>query len=128
MRTTSILLGAWLVFAALPALAADKIETGFVGAPTASGWPWYIAMAKGYFAAAGIELDPVYVPSAPGITQQVSAGSLDIVAGTGFTDPLYAIEKFDELIALLFAFVPYVIIRELVVRVWHDRASANRIR
>jgi ABC-type nitrate/sulfonate/bicarbonate transport system substrate-binding protein len=93
MRIKSILLGAWLVFAALPALAADKIETGMVGSPTASGWPWYIGMAKGYFADAGIELDPIYVPSAPGITQQVSAGSLEIVAGTGFTDPLYAIEK-----------------------------------
>ena len=30
------------------------------------------------------------------------------------------------IIALLLAFVPYVIIRELVVRVWHDRVSATR--
>jgi hypothetical protein len=30
------------------------------------------------------------------------------------------------IIALLLAFVPYVIIRELVVRIRHDRASANR--
>lgn len=82
-----------LVFAALPAFAAEKIAAGFVGAPTASGWPWFVGMAKGYFAAAGIEIDPVYVQSAPGIVQQVSAGSLDIVSGTGLTDPLYAIDK-----------------------------------
>ena len=30
------------------------------------------------------------------------------------------------IIALLLAFVPYVIIRELVVRIRRDRASANR--
>ena len=76
-----------------PAWAADKINTGFVGAPTSSGWPWFIGMAKGYFADAGVEIDPVYVPSAPGIVQQVSAGSLDMVSGTGLTDPLYAIDK-----------------------------------
>ena len=87
-----------LVFAAAmaassPAPAMEKIAAGFVGSPTSSGWPWFIGMAKGYFTAAGIELDPVFVPSAPGIVQQLSAGSLDIVTGTGLTDPLYAIDK-----------------------------------
>jgi ABC-type nitrate/sulfonate/bicarbonate transport system substrate-binding protein len=75
------------------ALALEKIASGFVGGPTSSGWPWFIGMAKGYFAEVGIELDPVFVPSAPGIVQQLSAGSLDIVTGTGLTDPLYAIDK-----------------------------------
>lgn len=97
MRAKTILLAACLALAACfasgPALALDKISSGFVGSPTASGWPWFIGMAKGYFAAAGIELDPVYVQSAPGIVQQLSAGSLDIVTGTGLTDPLYAIDK-----------------------------------
>lgn len=75
------------------ARATEKIATGFVGSPTASGWAWFIGMAKGYFAEADIEIDPVFVPSAPGIVQQLSAGSLDIVSGTGLTDPLYAIDK-----------------------------------
>jgi NitT/TauT family transport system substrate-binding protein len=73
--------------------AAETIAAGFVGSPTSSGWPWFVGMEKGYFAAVGIELDPVFVPSAPGIVQQLSAGSLDIVTGTGLTDPLYAIDK-----------------------------------
>jgi ABC-type nitrate/sulfonate/bicarbonate transport system substrate-binding protein len=73
--------------------ASEKITTGFVGSPTSSGWAWFIGMEKGYFAEAGIEIDPIYVPSAPGIVQQLSAGSLDIVSGTGLTDPLYAIDK-----------------------------------
>lgn len=80
-------------YAAAPACALEKIASGFVGGPTSSGWPWFIGMAKGYFAEVGIELDPVFVPSAPGIVQQLSAGSLDIVTGTGLTDPLYAIDK-----------------------------------
>jgi NitT/TauT family transport system substrate-binding protein len=75
------------------ARATEKIATGFVGSPTSSGWAWFIGMSKGYFAEVGIEIDPVFVPSAPGIVQQLSAGSLDIVSGTGLTDPLYAIDK-----------------------------------
>jgi len=73
--------------------AAEKIAAGFVGSPTSSGWPWFVGIDKGYFADVGIELDPVFVPSAPGIVQQLSAGSLDIVTGSGLTDPLYAIDK-----------------------------------
>jgi ABC-type nitrate/sulfonate/bicarbonate transport system substrate-binding protein len=89
----AVLFASMMVSAPSAAWAADKVTSGFVGGPTSSGWPWFIGMAKGYFAAAGVEIDPVYVPSAPGIVQQVSAGSLDIVSGTGLTDPLYAIDK-----------------------------------
>ena len=77
----------------LPVRAADKIETGFVGAPTLTSWPWYVGMRRGFFADVGIEIDPVYVPSAPGMVQQLSAGSLGMISGTGLTDPLYAIDK-----------------------------------
>jgi ABC-type nitrate/sulfonate/bicarbonate transport system substrate-binding protein len=93
MRMKSLFLIAAVVMAAASAQAADKISAGFVGSPTSSGWPWFVGMAKGYFTDAGVEIDPVYVQSAPGIVQQVSAGSLDIVSGTGLTDPLYAIDK-----------------------------------
>lgn len=94
MRFRAVMLALTVVIAGAPdARALEKIATGFVGSPTSSGWPWFIGMEKGYFAAAGIELDPVFVPSAPGIVQQLSAGSLDIVSGTGLTDPLYAIDK-----------------------------------
>lgn len=86
-----IVVVAWLL--APGARATEKISTGFVGSPTASGWGWFIGMQKGYFAEQGIEIDPVFVPSAPGIVQQLSAGSLDIVSGTGLTDPIYAIDK-----------------------------------
>jgi len=94
MRLNAVALAFALALLPAPAaLALEKIASGFVGGPTSSGWPWFIGMAKGYFAEFGIELDPVFVPSAPGIVQQLSAGSLDIVTGTGLTDPLYAIDK-----------------------------------
>jgi NitT/TauT family transport system substrate-binding protein len=79
--------------AILPAQAADKIEVGFVGSPGQSGWPWYVGIHKGFFTEAGITIDPIYGPSALSLMQQLSAGSLDIVGGTGPTDPIFAIEK-----------------------------------
>jgi NitT/TauT family transport system substrate-binding protein len=94
VRSRAVILAVMIGGSFSPAAqAAEKIAAGFVGSPTSSGWPWFVGMDKGYFADVGIELDPIFVPSAPGIVQQLSAGSLDIVTGTGLTDPLYAIDK-----------------------------------
>lgn len=73
--------------------AADTIETGMIGAPNAVGWPWYIGIQKGFFSDAGINLDIIYVPSASGLVQQLSAGSLDVVADVGVVEPIHAVEK-----------------------------------
>jgi NitT/TauT family transport system substrate-binding protein len=75
------------------ATAAETIETGMIGAPNAVGWPWYIGIQKGFFADAGIDLDVIYVPTASGLVQQLSAGSLDIVADVGVVEPIHAVEK-----------------------------------
>jgi NitT/TauT family transport system substrate-binding protein len=73
--------------------ATETIETGVIGAPNAVGWPWYIGIQKGFFADAGLNLDLIYVPSASGLVQQLSAGSLDIVADVGVVEPIHAVEK-----------------------------------
>ena len=73
--------------------AAETIETGMIGAPNAVGWPWYIGIDKGFFAASGIELDLIYVPTASGLVQQLAAGSLDIVADVGVVEPIHAVER-----------------------------------
>ena len=78
---------------AVPGRAAETIATGMIGAPNAVGWPWYIGIDKGFFADAGISLDVVYVPTASGLVQQLSAGSLDIVADVGVVEPIHAVEK-----------------------------------
>src|SRR5271170_3319033 len=76
-----------------PAAATELIQTGVIGAPNAVGWPWYIGIQKGFFAEAGIKLDLIYVPTASGLVQQVSASSLDIVADVGVVEPIHAVEK-----------------------------------
>jgi NitT/TauT family transport system substrate-binding protein len=73
--------------------AAETISTGMIGAANAVGWPWYIGIAKGFFTEAGITLDVIYVPTASGLVQQLSAGSLDIVADVGVVEPIHAVEK-----------------------------------
>jgi NitT/TauT family transport system substrate-binding protein len=82
-----------LCLAASSAKAADTIETGMIGAPNAVGWPWYIGIQKGFFSDAGINLDVIYVPTASGLVQQLSAGSLDLVADVGLVEPIHAVEK-----------------------------------
>src|SRR6202161_2160189 len=81
------------LFAAPKVLAAETITTGMIGAANAVGWPWYIGIQKGFFADAGINLDIIYVPTASGLVQQLSAGSLDIVADVGVVEPIHAVEK-----------------------------------
>jgi NitT/TauT family transport system substrate-binding protein len=82
-----------LCFAGMPAIAAETIETGMIGSPNAAGWIWYVGIHKGYFANAGLNLDLVYVPTASGLVQQLSAGSLDIVGDVGVVEPIHAVEK-----------------------------------
>jgi NitT/TauT family transport system substrate-binding protein len=94
-------LGVMLAWAgAPPAVAADKIVAGAVGGPTATAWPFYIGMSKGYFAAEGIDLDIIYAQTAPGILQQLAGGSLDIVATTGLVEPIHAVDKGAPIIVL----------------------------
>ena len=79
--------------AALPASAAETIETGMIGSPNAPGWPWYIAEQKGYLDAAGIKLDVSYASTASGLVQQLAAGSLQLVADVGVVEPIHAVAK-----------------------------------
>lgn len=75
-----------------PASALQTIETGLIGSPQAGGWPYYVGIAKGYFAAAGVKLDIVYVPTASGLVQQLAAGSLDVV-NIGIVEPIHAVAR-----------------------------------
>jgi len=73
--------------------AVEKVVTGVLGSYTSGVWPVLIGMKKGFFAKRGIELDVVFVPSAPGLVQQLAAGSLDLVAVNGVVEPIHAVEK-----------------------------------
>lgn len=96
MRRTwllAALLAGVMSLAAPLARAADKIEAGAVGGPTATMWLFYVGFDEGFFAKHGIDLDIIFAPSAPGILQQLTAGSLDIVATTGTAEPIHAVDK-----------------------------------
>jgi NitT/TauT family transport system substrate-binding protein len=73
-----------------PVQAAEKISIGIIGSPGASSWLYYIAQAKGFFTEAAIDPDFVYVPSAPGLMQQLVAGSLDVVGVDGTVEAVHA--------------------------------------
>ena len=74
-------------------MAAETIQTGMIGAPNAAGWVWYVGIEKGFFSAADINLDLIYVPNASGLVQQLAAGSLDIVGDVGVVEPIHAVER-----------------------------------
>lgn len=77
--------------AASPARAQEeKLTFGTVGQASANMWPTLIGIQKGFYAAAGITPDLLYVQSSAALVQQVAAGSLDISISTGLPDPLRA--------------------------------------
>jgi len=93
MRQTIALLGAALLAALLltaPTQAAEKISIGIIGGPAAGAWPWAIAEEEGFFKQAGLEPEFIYVPSAPGLMQQLVAGSLDVVGLDGVVEAVHA--------------------------------------
>ncbi|HEX9463116.1 MAG TPA: ABC transporter substrate-binding protein [Alphaproteobacteria bacterium] len=75
------------------ARAADKVVGGTVGSASALLWPYYIGKEKGFFTAADIDLDMIFIPSSAAVLQQLTAGALDMAVGTGLVDPIRAIEK-----------------------------------
>jgi len=93
MKRRMALLGgalvAGLLFAA-SAQAAEKVTIGVIGSPAAGAWPWAIAQQEGFFKQAGIEPDFIYVPSAPGLMEQLVAGSLDVIGLDGVVEAVHA--------------------------------------
>jgi NitT/TauT family transport system substrate-binding protein len=67
--------------------AADKIKLGVI--KTTSSGPIYIAIEKGYFAAAGIEAELVFFDAAQPIAVATVSGDVD-VGSTGLTAGFYA--------------------------------------
>lgn len=72
---------------------AETITIGLVGNASATHWPIYSGLKKGYYAAADIKLDMIFTPSSGALVQQLTAGSLDAALSTGIVDPIYAIDK-----------------------------------
>jgi len=93
MHRTLAALAALLMAGIAGAQAAETVTAGAIGSPSGTLWPFFIGMDKGFYADQGIKLDLVYAPTTGGVIQQLSAGSLDIVASTGLPEPINAIDK-----------------------------------
>ena len=91
-RVLAVLLCA-LATIASPALAAEKVSVGIVGGFNAFTWLAAIALDKGFYTARGIEPDVIFMPSSPGMLQQLAAGSLDIAGSAGLVDPIRLVAR-----------------------------------
>jgi NitT/TauT family transport system substrate-binding protein len=98
MRILSRSLASGLILAsalvcAPAAEAAEKVVVGVTGPPNALGWPFEVAIEKGFFAAEGITIDRVSAPSSAAVVLQATAGALDMTVQGAFVDVIRAIEK-----------------------------------
>jgi NitT/TauT family transport system substrate-binding protein len=93
------------------AQAADKVVAGSLGGQ-APLWAIYVAVHKGFFAAENIDLTLEFARSGAAVTQQVTAGSLDVALSVGITDPIRAIAKGAPigLVRIVGKSAPYVLI------------------
>jgi NitT/TauT family transport system substrate-binding protein len=93
-RFASFAVAATMALASTPSVAAETtVVTGVIGSYASGVWPLVIAMKKGMFAKHEIKPDVIFVPTGPGLVQQLAAGSLDFVAGVGVVEPIHAVEK-----------------------------------
>jgi NitT/TauT family transport system substrate-binding protein len=90
--TQASLLGLALL-ASPTARALDSVTVGTVGSASANLWPVYVGLKKGFFDAANLKIDIIYVQSSANLVQQLAAGSLDITMSTGLVDPIRAIDQ-----------------------------------
>ena len=93
------------------ARAADKVIAGSLGGQ-APLWAIYVAVHKGFFAAEGLDLELNFAQSGAAVTQQLTAGSLDVALSVGITDPIRAIDKGASLalVRVIGNSAPYVLI------------------
>ena len=82
-----------LALLSAPAFAAETLILSSVGSASANGWPTYVAIEKGFFAAEDIKPDIVFAQSNAAVIQQLAAGSTHVSTNSGLVDPIRAIEK-----------------------------------
>jgi NitT/TauT family transport system substrate-binding protein len=89
---TALAIGAALLVAP-GARAQTTVILSSVGSTSANGWPSYVAIEKGFFAAEGIKPDVVFAQSNAGVIQQLAVGAVNVSTNSGLVDPIRAIEK-----------------------------------
>jgi NitT/TauT family transport system substrate-binding protein len=82
-----------MLMSVAPVRAVDTVTIGTVGSPSANLWPLFIGIDKGFFTAANVKADLIYIPASANAIQQLAAGSLDMSFSTGLVDPIRAAEQ-----------------------------------
>ncbi len=90
---TWVVAAAVLALAGTPAPAQQTVILGSVGSSSANGWPSYVAIEKGFFAAEGLKPDTVFAQSNAAVIQQLATGAINFSTNSGMVDPIRAIEK-----------------------------------
>lgn len=89
----SLILAALVFGCGVSAARADQtITLGHISGPSPIIWPLHIAVAKGLFAANGINLDLVYTQTNAAIAQQLVAGAIDM-GDDGIVGPVRAMDQ-----------------------------------
>ena len=122
LRTAFAALLAGAVIAASPPAKAETVTVGMVGAVSATHWPIYIGLTKGYYAAEDFKLDIVFIQSSAALVQQLTAGSLDLALSTGLADPIRAIDKGSPIaiVRIEMQAPPYALMAKPAIKRWAD--------
>jgi ABC-type nitrate/sulfonate/bicarbonate transport system substrate-binding protein len=116
----ALLAGGAIAFA--PVAKAETVIVGMVGAVSSTHWPIYIGLTKGFYAAEDLKLDLVFTQSSAALSQQLTAGSLDIALSTGLADPMRAIDKGASvaIVRIEMQAPPYALLAKPAVKRWAD--------
>ena len=82
-----------LLLFATSAGAAETVIAGGVSSGSTNLWPIHIGIRKGFFQAAGINVDLVFAQSNASVIQQLAANSINVSVGSGLVDPIRAVQK-----------------------------------
>jgi NitT/TauT family transport system substrate-binding protein len=97
MKRMSRLLGQALVVGGilltLAQAQAETIVATATGSPNAIGWPFYVALKKGFFAAQDITIEVVAASSSTAAVLQAAAGSAQVSSDGALADVIRAIDK-----------------------------------
>ena len=105
-----------------PVAKAETVTVGLVGAVSSTHWPIYIGLKKGYYAAEDLQPDLVFIQSSAALSQQLTAGSLDVALSTGLADPIRAIDKGAAIaiVRIEMQAPPYALLAKPAIKRWTD--------
>src|SRR5262249_26136529 len=82
-----------MVMRVRPGRAVDPVIIGAVGSPSANLWRLFIGIDKGFFTAANVKVDLIYIPASANAIQQLAAGAIDMSFSTRLVDPIPAAQQ-----------------------------------